>query len=76
MDSLLYKPMASLQLVVDEFSLSKWAPMDKWMACLVANDYTQIFGLDYGGTFSPIAKMILGCLLLPMVVMNHFHYIN
>ena len=31
--------------------------IDRLKVCLVAKDYTQIFGLDYGDTFSQVANM-------------------
>ena len=46
--------------------------MDRLKACLVAKGYTQIFDLDYGDTFSPIAKMASVQLFLSMAVMNHW----
>ena len=42
--------------------------VDHLMACLVAKGYTQIYDLDYGDTFSPVAKMAFVCLFLSMVV--------
>jgi len=37
---------------------------------LVAKGYIQIFGLDYGDTFSPVAKMISIHLFIAMVALQ------
>lgn len=39
---------------------------------LVAKGYKHIFGLDYGDTFSIVAKISLICLFLAMVAINHW----
>ena len=46
--------------------------IDRLKACLVAKGYTQIFGLDYGDIFSPVAKMASVYLFLSMAVMWHW----
>ena len=38
--------------------------IDCLKACLVAKGYTQIFGLNYGDTFSHVAKMSYVCLFV------------
>ena len=38
---------------------------------LVAQDYTQIYGCDYGDTFSSVAKIAYVRLFLSMTVMCH-----
>ena len=44
--------------------------MDRLKARLVAKVYTQIYGLDYHDSFSPVAKMAYVCLLLSMAAMR------
>ena len=43
--------------------------IDRLKACLVAKGYTQVYGSDYGDTFSPIAKIAYVCLLFSMAAM-------
>nr|KYP52586.1 Retrovirus-related Pol polyprotein from transposon TNT 1-94 [Cajanus cajan] len=38
----------------------------------VAKGYTQVYGLNYSDTFSPIAKMASVCLFLAMAAMRHW----
>lgn len=46
--------------------------VDCLKARLVAKRYTQIYGLDYIDTFSPVAKMAFVRLFLSMVVVKHW----
>ena len=43
--------------------------VDRLKAHLVAKEYTQVYGSDYGDTFSPVAKIASICLLLSMAAM-------
>ena len=43
--------------------------VDRLKACLVAKGYTQVYGSDYGDTFSPVAKIAFVRLLLSMAAM-------
>jgi len=38
--------------------------VDHLTACLIAKGYTQIYGLDYGDTFSPVTKITIVHLFL------------
>ena len=43
--------------------------VDCLKACLVAKGYTQVYGSDYGDTFSLVSKIAYFCLLLSMAAM-------
>ena len=45
--------------------------VDRLKARLVTKGYTQVYGLDYSDTFSPVAKISSVHLFLSIVVMRH-----
>ncbi|XP_057992186.1 retrovirus-related Pol polyprotein from transposon RE1 isoform X4 [Hevea brasiliensis] len=66
---------ANLLLTVDGFIESRWGPdgqIDRLKARLVAKGYTQIFGLDYSDTFSPVTKITSIRLLITLAVIHHW----
>ncbi|RVW41504.1 Retrovirus-related Pol polyprotein from transposon RE2 [Vitis vinifera] len=48
--------------------------VDRLKAHLVAKGYTQIYGCDYGDTFSPVAKIASVRLFLSMAAMCHWSF--
>ena len=48
--------------------------VDRLKAPLVAKGYTQIYGLDYGDTFSLVTKITSVRLFLSIVAMNHWPF--
>lgn len=44
---------------------------DKYNVRLVAKGYTHKYGIDYGDTFTPIAKINTICILLSIAANQH-----
>jgi len=50
--------------------------IDRLKTCLVAKGYTQIFVLNYGDSFSLLAKMVFVCLFTVMVAFQQWPLIS
>jgi len=52
--------------------------VDCLKACLIVKEYTQICGLDYSDTFSPMAKMAIIGLFIAMATICYrpFHHLD
>ena len=50
--------------------------VDHLKARLVAKDYSQLPGLDFHDTFSPVIKSFTVCLVISLAVSYHSLYIN
>ena len=46
--------------------------LDRYKACLVAQGFTQVHGIDYKETFSPVIKVITIRLILSIVVSSNW----
>lgn len=50
--------------------------VDRYKARLVAQDFTQTYGIDYEETFAPVAKLNTFRVLLSIAVNSDWSYIN
>jgi Reverse transcriptase (RNA-dependent DNA polymerase) len=46
--------------------------IDKYKACLVARGFTQIYGINYYNTYSPVTRLTSFCLILAIAACNNW----
>ncbi|RVW98183.1 Retrovirus-related Pol polyprotein from transposon RE1 [Vitis vinifera] len=63
-------PSTDLPIALRKVKVGLDGQVDCLKARLIAKGYTQVYGSDYGDTFSPVAKIASVCLLLSMAAMR------